>query len=303
MFRFDLTRGRVDSDPIRVSWWRRLSHTLFSKFFQERFRNQKLDLTLRKAAIPYTRAEYYSQTLFIMILVVAVLAAFNALSIIMLRPFVILVFGFSFLVAAVIFSILMEQPEIISRRRKRNIDSMLTVAIGFFATLASSEIPIDRIMYELGNNRLYGEISNETRIIWYRARLFGQDILTSIRESIRQSPSEKFADLLQGIITSVNSGGNLKEYFNQKARSIQEETRTAIRHNSDSLGILAESFVTVGVAFPLILLVIVGVVSYLSPSSPALLVIFIYVISILMIPAIIIAFALLFHSSAGEIEL
>ncbi|HLH85921.1 MAG TPA: type II secretion system F family protein [Thermoplasmataceae archaeon] len=303
MFKIEIFGNRKDVDVIRIPWWRSVSHSLFSVFYQDHFKNQKMDVLLRKASIPYTRAEYYSQVTLLMIVVSAALITADAFTIVLYRSFSFLVSGILFLVAVVVFALFLEQPEILARRRKRNIDSMLTVAIGFFATLASSEIPIDRIMFELGKNRLYGEISTEARVIWYRAKLFGQDILTSIRESIRYSPSEKFADLLQGIVTSVNSGGNIKEYFRQKARSIQEETRTAIRHNSDSLGILAESFVTVGVAFPLILLMIVGVVSYLSPSSPVLLILFIFIIAILMIPAIIIAFGLLFYSSAGEIEL
>ena len=180
---------------------------------------------------------------------------------------------------------------------------MLTLALGFFATMASADIPIDIIMRELGNAIQYGEISREARSIWLRSTLFGQDIVTSIRTAVKNSPSQRFSEFLQGIITSVNSGGDLKLYFIAKADQYQNELSTLIKQNSNSLGILSESFVTVGVAFPLILLIIVGVVAYLSPGSPAGLVDLLFFTVAVIIPVILILFAYFFRSTMGEIEL
>ena len=69
------------------------------------------------------------------------------------------------------------------------------------------------------------------------------------------------------------------------------------------MGILAESFVTVAVAFPLILLIIVGIVAFLSPSSPTGLIAIMILTVAVIIPAILAVFGYFFSSTMGEIEL
>ncbi len=302
MLRFG-SKAAKKEEMFRVPFFRQLSLRLFGKFMSQRFKGGSIDLNLRRSKLGLSRVEFYSQSA--MILVISTVAAL-ALDIVLVlsKPHLaFLIFAVTFLALAALLAILLETPNTIIRTRRRRIDSMLTIASGFFATMSSADIPIDIIMKDLGESRQYGEISREARSIWIRSELFGMDIISSIKESIRTSASQKFAEFLQGIITSVNSGGDLKQYFIMKASQYQGELSTLIKQNSNSMGILAESFVTVAVAFPLILLIMVGIVAFLSPSSPTGLITIMILTVALIIPVILALFGYFFSSTMGEIEL
>ena len=287
----------------RIPRFRYLSLRIFGKFVSRMFKSGAIDINLRRAKMGMGRIEFYSQTALTISICTVAMAVLDAI-IVMLEPHLaFLTLAASFLAIASLLAIILEMPNTRTRTRRRRIDSVLTISSGFFATMSSADIPIDIIIKDLGESRQYGEISREARSIWLRSELFGMDIISSIKEAIKSSPSHKFSEFLQGIITSVNSGGDLKQYFISKANQYQSELSTLIKQNSNSMGILAESFVTVGVAFPLILLIIVGIVAFLSPSSPRGLLVTLILTVILIIPSILLIFGYFFSSTMGEIEL
>lgn len=282
---------------------RYISLKIFGKLTTRLAKPGTIDLNLRRAKMGMGRVEFYSYAAMIVFLASICIVVADIFLLFFEPKLSFLILSASFLGAVSVLAIVLETPSTMIRARRRRIDSVLTIASGFFATMSSADIPIDIIIRDLGESHQYGEISRESRSIWIRTELFGMDILTSIKESIKTSPSQKFAEFLQGIITSVNSGSDLKSYFITKASQFQGELSSQIKQNSNSMSILAESFVTVGVAFPLILLIIVGIIAFLSPSSPANLISILMLTVALIIPAILVIFGYFFTSTMGEIEL
>lgn len=297
------SKSAKKNEMFKVPFFRQLSLRFFGKFMSQRFKSGNIDLNLRRSKLGISRVEFYSQTAMTLVLATVAVAVVDIVLAVAYPHLAFLITAATFLAIVALLAILLETPNTIIRTRRRRIDSMLTIASGFFATMSSADIPIDIIMKDLGESRQYGEISREARSIWIRSELFGMDIISSIKESIRTSASQKFAEFLSGIVTSVNSGGDLKQYFISKASQYQGELSTLIKQNSNSMGILAESFVTVAVAFPLILLIIVGIVAFLSPSSPTGLIAIMILTVVLIIPAILAVFGYFFSSTMGEIEL
>lgn len=282
---------------------RYLSLRIFGKMVTKFTKPGTIDMNLRRAKMGMGRIEFYSYAAMIVAIASVSVIVADIFLLILAPHLTFLILSASFLGVVIVLALVLETPNTLIRTRRRKIDSVLTIASGFFATMSSADIPIDVIIRDLGDSYQYGEISREARSIWIRTELFGMDILTSIKESIKTSPSQKMAEFLQGIITSVNSGSDLKHYFISKASQFQGELSTLIKQNSNSMSILAESFVTVGVAFPLILLIIVGIIAFLSPSSPASLISILVITVALIIPAILIVFGYFFSSTMGEIEL
>jgi flagellar protein FlaJ len=303
MFPGALRAGNKKDSEFRVPAMRRYAVRFFGKFLSSHVNQESMERNLRRAKMGMSGVEFYSEATLYSIIFGVILVAMDAIFLHLFPDVSIIIASVSFLAIVAFVALFLELPVNVLRVRRRKIDSILTVTIGYFATMASADIPVDIIFRDLGESRQYGEVSREARSIWLRTSVFGQDIMSSIREAAKNSPSQRFADFLQGIITSVNSGGDLKSYFTSKAQQFQEELRSRIRQNSDSMGILAESFVTVGVAFPLILMIIVGVVAFLSPVPPAgYIVILIFTVAVI-IPALLGIFAYFFGSTEGEIEL
>ena len=302
-FMFKPRNETMNEELFRIPRFTYLSLRLFGKFVSRIFKPGNVDDALRRSKMGMSMVEFYSSALMILVLTVLILVVMDAFIIFIEPHLAFLTLAVSFLISVSVLAITLETPNSLTRRRRRRIDSVLTIAAGFFATMASADIPIDIIIRDLGESHQYGEISNECRSMWIRSELFGVDIISSIKDSIKTSPSIRFSEFLQGIVTSVNSGGDLKQYFVDKASQFQGELSTLIKQNSNSMSVLAESFVTVGVAFPLILLIIVGIVAFLSPTSPGGLISILILTVGVIIPAILMVFGYFFASTMGEIEL
>jgi len=285
------------SDPVLST-----SLKIFGSFFRKHNLLSGLDSELKKSKMGLSRVQYLSLASFYTILFILAVLVLSVLVYAVSRFDPAIISAVAFLAILLWGAGLIYYPTNVSHTRRRDIDAKLPMAIGYISAMASADIPIDRILSDLGKLELYGEISKEANSISVMTNIFGMDILEAIKEASRFSPSRKFSEFLSGIGTTVNSGGNLKDYLIGKARQYNSELTIGIKRNVESIGVLAESFITVGVAFPLMLMIIVGVIAVLAPSPPVNLILFLVFIVAIIIPAITAVFTIFIRSTLREVE-
>ena len=262
----------------------------------------KTQTDLKRSKIPLTPYEFYGQ-MFFYSLISAIVIGISAFFLdIELRRFDLVISSAAFLIFVAILAVYSDIPRSIARTRKKRIDALMPVTIGFAATMASADIPIDHIFEVLSESTDYGEVAREAKYIWISTSLFGKDIITAMKEAIVYTPSVKFSEFLQGIVTTVTSGGDLKDYLVTRARRYQSELNNEVKKNVDSIGIVAESYITVGVAFPLIMIIIIGVIAALSSSNPAALILILVFIVAVMMPVLTIFFIYFLNSIVKEVR-
>jgi len=183
-----------------------------------------------------------------------------------------------------VYFVLLGSPGSKAKGRGHDIDKRIAAAMSFISAMASADVNIDVIFKELSRQKVYGEISQEAAWITRDTELLGTDILTAIKRAAKRSPSSKLQDFLQGVVTTSTSGGQLKPYFLLKAEEYQKENKLAMKSQMETLGMLAESFVTVVVAFPLFLVLIMAIMAIVGGGDPAFMVMMLYVVVLVMIP-------------------
>ncbi len=261
-----------------------------------------IELDLQKAKMPITAINYLSKGIFGgIIFTIASLIAVNVMTF-LFPSFTVMFFAFWFMSVVIFFVMLVQYPNSVAGTRRKKIDAVLPLAMGYIATMASADMPLDNIIYELSSSKEYNELAREAKGISVSTKLFGKDIITAVKEGAIYTPSQRFSEFLQGIITTMTSGGDLKEYFKQKAFQYQTELSTLIKRNTESLSVLAESYIIVGIMFPLILMVIIGTVTSVIPGEGSLTVVVLYIIVGVIIPVIAVMFALILSSTIGEVE-
>ena len=171
-----------------------------------------------------------------------------------------------------------------AKKRAKHIDAKITGSMSFKSALPSADVPIDVIFKELSRQTIYGEVAKEAEWITRDTELLGVDILTAVRIAVGRTPSTKFQDFLQGVVTTSTSGGQLKPYFLVKAEQFEKEDRLEMRKKMESLGMLAEAFVTVVVAFPLFLVVIMAIMALISKTGAGFVTQLLFAVVGLMIP-------------------
>jgi archaeal flagellar protein FlaJ len=186
-----------------------------------------------------------------------------------------------------------------ARSRGKAIDRKISSAMSFVSAMASADVNIDAIFKELAGQTIYGEVAEEAAWITRDTELLGLDILTAIKNGAARTPSKRFQDFLQGVVTTATSGGQLKPYFLAKAEQYERENKLELLQRVETMGLLAETFVTVVVAFPLFLVIIIAIFAIIGGGGQFMITV-LYGIILGMIPMSQIGFIIFMHSLAQE---
>jgi len=194
----------------------------------------------------------------------------------------------------------MNMPAGRARARGKRIDLHLPYALNFISAMSSAGITPTEIFRSLSKQGIYGEIKEESLWIYRDVSLLGRDIISAIKANINRTPSEKFKEFLQGAVVTVQSGGALKPYFMTKADQYMRENRLAQKQLIESLGIMAECYVTAAVAGVLLIIIIIPLLMIISGSNPDDLM-FMYLFSFIVIPLIHAGFAVVLSTMSARV--
>ncbi len=150
---------------------------------------------------------------------------------------------------------------------RRNLDDTMAFAAGYLAILAGAGVPLDSMFRSLSKIPQKLAVIDESRMIVRDVELFGADIITAMENASKRTASEKFKELLEGFIATVQSGGDLMSYLLHRSRQNMKFRRIALRKFSDTLGMLSEVYVTLLVAGPLIFVVMLSVMAMLGGAG------------------------------------
>ena len=268
-----LKKGSVP-DYINLTPFQELSWGLMGNYVKYKYKpDEDLEASLVSAHIPirpeehmavaYTTALIMGVVGIIMAIVLPIVLSFMGMATIgillgVMMPILLPVAGF-FLVKA--------GPSGKAKARGKDIDKRISGSMSFISAMASANVPVDVIFKELSKQDVYGEIQAEAEWITRDTELLGIDILTAIRRGAIRSPSTKFQDFLQGVVTTTTSGGQLKPYFLMKAEQYEKENKLLMKQTMETMAMMAESFVTVVVAFPLFLVVILAIMAIIGGTA------------------------------------
>ena len=206
---------------------------------------------------------------------------------------------FPIFVAAGVYVGQMVYPDYRAGERRRKIDRDLPYAVNYIAAMSSAGVVPAALLRDLAREKTYGEVSREVAWMVRDLDLLGIDLLTAIHRAIARTPSRRFQEFMQGAKTTILSGGDLKLYFSNKAEQYMSENRRVQKDFLESLGLMAESYVTVVIAGPLFMLVMLSImllVGKATISSES----FLFLLVFIILPVAHGAFAGIIRNAAPE---
>jgi len=114
---------------------------------------------------------------------------------------------------------------------------------------------------------IYGEVALEFRQAVRDADFFGYDIINALKQLTETTPSRKLREFLQDLISTVESGGNISQFLQDRVFILQEEAKFEQKQFLQFLGLVAEIYVTIFIAGPLFLIVILVVMGMMGSSA------------------------------------
>jgi flagellar protein FlaJ len=166
------------------------------------------------------------------------------------------------------YTLLLRLPAIEKNNRKIKINLTLHNAVAYMYAMRRGGAQLMTIFQSLSDRaNIYGEIALEFRQIVRDADFFGYDVVSAIRHLSETTPSEKLKDFLEDLLSVIESGGDMAEFLSMRVRLYQEEARFEQRQFLNVLSIVAESYVTLFVAGPLFLIIIMVVMGMMGGSA------------------------------------
>jgi flagellar protein FlaJ len=159
---------------------------------------------------------------------------------------------------------------------KSNLEDELPFTTGYMAILTSAGVSPEKVFYSLSNMNVPLAVSAESKDIVRDVNLFGSDIISALEEISKRTPSEKFREMIEGLISTIHSGGNMPAYLREKSRQYMSLKRLSLKKYSDTLSMLSEAYVALLLTGPLFLVIMLAVMAMLGggglgPLSPDLL--------------------------------
>jgi flagellar protein FlaJ len=163
---------------------------------------------------------------------------------------------------------LIKFPGIEKRSRSIKINLTLHNAVAYMYAMRKGGAELMVIFRALSeNSEIYGEVALEFRQVVRDADFFGYDVVSAIHHLTDTTPSEKMKNFLEDLLSVIESGGSMTDFLATRVRLYQEEARFEQKQFLNILALVAEGYVTLFVAGPLFLIIIMVVMGMMGGAA------------------------------------
>jgi flagellar protein FlaJ len=163
-------------------------------------------------------------------------------------------------------------PSYVASERKREINALLPHAVTFMYAMSRGGVNIVEVIRALSEAEdSYGAVAVEMRAVINNVDFVKEDLRSAIIEESQETPSEDMQDLFEDILNVIDTGSDMEQFFLNKSEIYMDKARKQQENTLETLEILSEVYVTLFVASPIFILVILVVLSLLGAADIALL--------------------------------
>ncbi|SET09560.1 flagellar protein FlaJ [Methanococcoides vulcani] len=208
---------------------------------------------------------------------------------------------FAAMLGGVTYGLFMLYPGFKAGERKGNIDRHLPYAVTFMYALCKGGMNIIEVFRLLARSEdTYGEVSKEIDAILREMDYFGHDLRTAISNISDITPSERFQDLMQNLLTSIDSGGSIPRYFQDKSEQYMQKAVIDQKGFLETLALLSESYVTAFVAGPLFIIILGVMMAVMGSGSDVMVYAIIYAVLPIGSLMFVVMISIITPSESGE---
>lgn len=170
--------------------------------------------------------------------------------------------------AYITYRIVLAFPGLMKSSRATRINLTLHNAVAYMYAMRRGGAELIEIFRSLSeNSHVYGEVALEFRQVVRDCDLFAHDIVSALRELQMTTPSAKMKDFIQDLLSIIESGGDLSGFLKAKVSLYQDEAKFEQKQFLNTLSLVAEGYVTLFVAGPLFLIIVMVVMGMMGPGA------------------------------------
>jgi flagellar protein FlaJ len=145
--------------------------------------------------------------------------------------------------------------------RRQRLDQFLPFTSSYMTVLASAGVTPERILRSTAEKDPKFMLSDEIANVVGRIDLLGYDVINALNAETERSPSSAYQDLLRGFAGVIRTGGDMKKFFHGITDHFFQKRALSVQSFIDTLGIVAETYVLMLIAFPLMLITMLSIMA------------------------------------------
>ncbi len=196
------------------------------------------------------------------------------------------------LVPVLTFVIMYMYPSTEKSSAGNRIDEELPFATIHMSAISGSMIDPSKIFDIIITTHEYPLLEKEFKKIINEINLYGYDLVSALRNSAYNTPSRKLSELLNGLATTINSGGYLPEFFDKRSQTLLFENRLEQEKKNKGAETFMDIYISLVIAAPMILMILLMMmkISGLGISMSTQMITIIMVVAVTMINLMFLAF-------------
>ncbi len=144
------------------------------------------------------------------------------------------------------FMMSINSAKISQSSRASALENEIPFMVGYMEVLAGGGVsPVSTLRRIANMTKLLPAASKEAKLILVDTDVFGVDPITAMEKAAVNSPNKAFSEFLYGYTTVLKTGGDAQAYVNSKLKEIMDARSEKIKRTSDTIGTMAEAYITV----------------------------------------------------------
>ena len=278
----DFQKARASENGKRIekkaSTYVRFANKLFANYSLSLLKKgyfKNLDRNLEKSNMNFLPKSYVSVIIFTVM--ISVFASFFItvflmfFNISLLYPFIsqisesysvrfLKVFWVFFMVPLVTFFFIYLYPSLERKSLEGRINQELPFATINMAAISGALIEPTKIFGIIIATKEYPTLEKEFTKVINGVNVLGYDLVTVLRNIAFNSPSKKLTDLFNGLATTINSGGDLPKFFDERANSLLFEYKLEREKSIRAAETFMDIYISVVIAAPMILMLLLVII-------------------------------------------
>ena len=147
-------------------------------------------------------------------------------------------------------------PSLEKKSVEHNINQELPFASINMAAISGSLIDPSKIFQIIIKTGEYPNISKEFTKVMNEINIYGYNLVTALRDAASNSASKKLRELFTGLATTIGSGGDLPNFFDQRAKGLLFEHKLQKEREAKGAETFMDIYISVVIAAPMILMLV-----------------------------------------------
>ena len=189
-------------------------------------------------------------------------------------------FWIPLLLPVLTFLALLYYPSTEQGSLSKRINQELPFAVVHMSAISGSGIEPSQIFKIIGMSQEYKSLRGEIRKVMNQINVYGYDLVTALTNVAKATPSQKLAELFNGLASTIHTGGELKNFLDKRSETLLQDYKLEREKFSKVAETFMDIYISVVIAMPMILMLVLVIMSVsginigLSPMAMAVGIVF-----------------------------